>query len=132
MQTIARIRLREAKALLNAGFPDGAYYLAGYSLECGLKACIAKATRRHDFPDRKRVNDSYTHKLRDLVRLSELEEERMAQVNQNPTFKENWDLAQQWSEDSRYERHDADAAAELIAAIDNRKHGVMTWLKRHW
>ena len=90
LQAIARIRLREAKTLLVAGFPDGAYYLAGYALECGLKACIAKATRRYDFPDRKRVNDSHTHKLRELVRLSELESDRMVEVNRYPDFRDNW------------------------------------------
>ena len=38
---LATLRLAEAKALLDAGLPDGAYYLAGYAVECGLKACIA-------------------------------------------------------------------------------------------
>ena len=45
---------------------DGAYYLAGYAIECALKACIAKATRRYDFPDRKKVDASHTHDLREL------------------------------------------------------------------
>jgi hypothetical protein len=29
LQLLARTRLAEAKALMGAGFPDGAYYLAG-------------------------------------------------------------------------------------------------------
>jgi hypothetical protein len=36
-QDLARIRLREAKALFDAGEFHGAYYLAGYSIECALK-----------------------------------------------------------------------------------------------
>src|SRR5919106_3680906 len=44
-----------------AGEPSGAYYLAGYAVECGLKACIAKQVRRHEFPDRTTVNQSHTH-----------------------------------------------------------------------
>ena len=42
LQQPALTRLAEAKALLAAGFPAGAYYLAGYAVECALKACIAK------------------------------------------------------------------------------------------
>lgn len=50
LHVLSRIRLKEAKALLDAGLYDGAYYLAGYAVECGLKACIAKKTKRHEFP----------------------------------------------------------------------------------
>jgi hypothetical protein len=57
-QQLAELRLREAEALLAAGLPDGAYHLAGYSVECALKACIAKRTQLHDFPEKKLVNDS--------------------------------------------------------------------------
>jgi len=41
--------------------------LAGYALECTLKADIAKQVKQFDFPDKKLANDSYTHKLTDLV-----------------------------------------------------------------
>ncbi len=50
LQQLARARLREAEALLNAGEWSGAYYLAGYAVECGLKACIAKLTGLARFP----------------------------------------------------------------------------------
>jgi len=74
LQTLSRIRMREAKALLSAGFYDGAYYLGGYAVECALKACIAKATRKSEFPDRDRVNNSYTHNLEKLVEQAGLRE----------------------------------------------------------
>lgn len=51
-QRLAELRLSESTALLAAGFPDGAYYLAGYAMECALKACIAKRTREYDFPEK--------------------------------------------------------------------------------
>jgi hypothetical protein len=35
------------------------YYLAGYPVEFALKACIAKSTERHDFPDKRRANQSH-------------------------------------------------------------------------
>jgi hypothetical protein len=70
LQSLARTRLAEAKTLSGAGRPDGAYYPAGYSIECALKACIAKGTQRHEFPDKKSVDASYTHNLRDLIKVA--------------------------------------------------------------
>lgn len=63
-QALSRIRLKETKALLELGFWDGAYYLAGYAVECALKACIAKSTQRYAFPERKKVEFSYSHNSR--------------------------------------------------------------------
>jgi HEPN domain-containing protein len=70
LQELARIRLREARHLLRHRFYDGAYYLSGYAVECGLKACVAKQTKRHDFPDKDRAVKSYTHDLLQLVKLA--------------------------------------------------------------
>lgn len=51
-QRIAEERARDAEALLAAGQWSGAYYLAGYAVECGLKACIARQIGQHEFPDK--------------------------------------------------------------------------------
>ncbi len=37
-QSFSRIRVNEAKALLHLKHYSGAYYLAGYAVECALKA----------------------------------------------------------------------------------------------
>jgi hypothetical protein len=117
--------------LLNAGLPDGAYYIAGYSVECALKACIAKGTKRYDFPDKVRAQNSFTHNLKELVKVAELNADLLHQTT-NSHFRDNWDVVQRWSEQSRYRRYNADASAALIEAIENNRHGVMSWLKRHW
>ena len=39
LQSLSLLRIREAEALLSAQYFSGAYYLAGYSVECGIKAC---------------------------------------------------------------------------------------------
>jgi len=44
LQQLAEERVRDAEALLKAGQWSGAYYLAGFAVEFGLKACIAKLT----------------------------------------------------------------------------------------
>src|SRR2546428_13922839 len=66
-QKLAEIRIEEAEALLNAKKWAGAYYLAGYAVECGFKACIAKKTKRHDYPDKDFSAKCYTHKVEQLV-----------------------------------------------------------------
>ena len=40
LQELSKVRLKEATALLKLGLFDGAYYLAGYAVECALKACV--------------------------------------------------------------------------------------------
>jgi hypothetical protein len=72
LQRLADTRLDEAGILLRAGKYSGAYYLAGYAVECGFKACIAKTTRKHSYPDRDLANKCYTHDVERLVDLAEL------------------------------------------------------------
>ncbi len=47
---LTEIRMKEAKVLLDRKCYERAYYLAGYAVECALKACIAKRTLAYDFP----------------------------------------------------------------------------------
>ena len=75
LQRISRLRVKEAKVLLDNRYFSGAYYVLGYGVECALKACIAKQIRRHDFPDRKLVNDSYAHDPEKLLSVSGLKDE---------------------------------------------------------
>ena len=82
LENLASIRIKEAEILLTADCYQGAYYLAGYALECILKACIAKQVKEFDFPDKKLANDSYTHKLANLVITAGLKEKLVEQENQ--------------------------------------------------
>jgi HEPN domain-containing protein len=132
LQALSRIRLREARALARLGMNDGAYYLAGYSVECALKACIAKMTQRHDFPDKRKAEDSYTHSLKKLLKVAELEESRAEEARRDAAFRDNWDRVQWWSEQSRYSTTSAEKARRFLEAVSDRKHGVLWWLKRYW
>jgi hypothetical protein len=132
LQELSKVRLKEARALVAAGLVDGGYYLAGYAIECALKACIAKGTRRHEFPDKKKVDTSYSHNPRELVRVAGLEDARLNHTHSDPSFGTNWDVVQLWSEQSRYERHRPEAAHELLEAIGDRRHGVISWIRLHW
>lgn len=132
LRMLALTRLREAKVLLANGEYSGAYYLAGYVVECALKACIAKHTKRHDFPDKKRADKSWTHLLNDLVGLAGLTDSLNIETQADPAFSRNWANVVRWKEDSRYAINGEPEAVDLIKAISDRRHGVLRWLRQHW
>lgn len=132
LQVLSRIRLREAQALLRLGLQDGAYYLAGYAVECALKACIAKTTRRFEFPDKRRVDASYTHDLEALVQLTPLRVSWRERLQTDEAFRRNWELVARWSERSRYATYEREDARALLAAVGDRYDGVIPWIMRHW
>lgn len=133
LQRLARIRLAEARVLLAGKKYDGAYYLAGYAVECALKSCIAKQFRKFDFPDKKLVNDSHTHNLEQLLSVSGLKQVHKQELETNAEFAVNWSVVRDWSEKGRYSLARSRAeASDLYAAITARRHGILKWLKKHW
>lgn len=110
------MRLKDAQALFLAKQFSGAYYLAGYALECAFKACIAKQFKRYEFPDKKIVNDSWTHDLRKLASIAKLDELREERAKQDDIFRKNWDVSILWSEQSRYRAADRSSCKTLIDA----------------
>jgi HEPN domain-containing protein len=132
LRDLSLIRLREARVLLRNGYYDGAYYLCGYAVESGLKACIAKKTKRHDFPDKNTVNESYTHDLTKLVKTAGLGLELDKEIQSAPIFDMNWSIVKDWSEASRYKTVSEKEARDLYNAVADKKYGVLQWLKLHW
>jgi hypothetical protein len=132
LRQLARIRLKEARALIEGKCFDGAYYLCGYAVECGLKACVAKLTRRSEFPDLEKVKASYTHNLDNLVRQAGLEPTRQAEAASDPDFDLNWTVTKDCSEKARYVQHDERKARDLYRAVTDRQHGVMRWIRKQW
>lgn len=102
-QQLARTRLRDARVLLEAGNVEGAYYLTGLSVECALKACIAKNTKRHDFPPSPNaIKDIYTHDLVKLLGAAKLQVALDAERRKNVPFSTKWDVVKDWNINSRY------------------------------
>jgi hypothetical protein len=99
LQRLSNARIREAKILSRANEFSGAYYLAGYAVECALKACFAKSVKRHDFPDKKAK--VFTHNLAELVDLAGLKAEFIAARQLRPVLQANWDIVNKWNEESR-------------------------------
>ena len=130
---LAEIRLKEARALLEAGCHEGAYYLSGYAVECALKACIARQTKEHDFPDKRSVDKSYTHNLEQLLEVAELTKDLRAETKRNPDFARYWNSVKDWKESSRYDLSVSEVAGrDLYTAITHSTKGVLQWLKKSW
>ncbi|HKP51275.1 MAG TPA: HEPN domain-containing protein [Chloroflexia bacterium] len=133
LRQLAELRIQEAELLLNNSFFAGAYYMAGYAIECALKACIAKQTKRYDFPDKKLVKDVFTHNLQTLIKLAELEDPLIAKAKVSTDFADYWKVVKDWSEESRYRTLVAEQTArDLYRAITDRRNGVLSWLKKYW
>lgn len=126
------IRLKEAKLLLDNAFYDGAYYLCGYAVECGLKACIAKQTRKYDFPDKNLVDRSYCHDVEKLLGLAELTHPAKDERAKNNDLQANWNIVIKWNEEGRYSTHDEVEAKLLYSAIADKQNGVLKWIKKYW
>ena len=103
LRALSRVRLSEARALLKAGLPE-----------------------------KKRVNASHTHDVGELVKVAELQDELLAAAKADPLFRKYWNDVQEWSEQSRYDKHSEQSARALIEAIGDRNHGVMKWVKLYW
>lgn len=98
-----------------------------------MKACIAKRTREHDFPEKPElVRKLYVHKLTELMVLSQLASLLEVAIRANPSLKVQWSIVQSWSEESRYERMDTTLAEALLKAIEDGSEGILPWIRLHW
>lgn len=132
LQQLAETRIKEAQILLDNKCYEGAYYLAGYAMECAIKACIAKKTKKHDFPDKSYINQIHTHNLEQLVKLSGLDVSFYEYLKQDEEAKISWSLIVSWNESQRYSiKIKQNVAKNFVKAISDKK-GIMLWFKAYW
>jgi len=133
LQLLADSRVQEARVLLQHKYWTGAYYLTGLGVECALKACLARAVERHDFPDKGFINRAYTHKLEDLAkRDGELWVRLNDEISVDATLRNNWSTVRQWDDEKRYETVAEAVAMSLYAATTEPVSGVLEWIRRRW
>lgn len=133
LQKISRTRVREARALLKFGSYTGSFYLLGYAIECAIKAAIAKQTKAYDFPDKKLAQESYSHDLVKLMKVSGLWTSFYKAMETNANLARNWAIIKDWTEESRYTLSTSRLQAkDFYAACTSRKNGVLPWLKKSW
>jgi HEPN domain len=124
----------DAKALLDAGRWHAAYYLVGYAVECGLKACILAHidTTGIIFQDKKFAERCFTHDLETLVKAADLEIIRGLDIAANPALGVNWQIVKDWNVDVRYRELSELEARSLYNAITDSANGVLPWIRARW
>ncbi|ENV03508.1 HEPN domain-containing protein [Acinetobacter sp. NIPH 817] len=133
LEALSDLRLKESKTLFENELYQGAYYLCGYSIECALKACIAKSFKQNEFPNKRLVNDSYVHDLNQLLKLANLSIQFESDSRTDSQLEINWAIVKDWSEQFRYDPSiEKVSAEELINAVSDQQSGILPWIKKHW
>ncbi|HTW35468.1 MAG TPA: hypothetical protein VMD53_12695 [Rhizomicrobium sp.] len=132
LRSHAQAKLDDAVLLLQHSRFSNAYYLAGYAVELGLKACIAAQISAETIPDKAFIKGILNHEFPRLVGLAGLAGALKEQQDKDPAFAASWALVSEWEPDSRYEASDAMSAQLLVQAIADPKSGVLQWIKTHW
>jgi HEPN domain-containing protein len=126
-------RLADAQVLLRARRYAGAYYMAGYAVECALKACIAQQFKRQTVPPKKLVDGVYQHDLTQLLGLADLSTRLGTASGSNLALSRNWDIVKGWRVESRYSPRRLRAEAhDLVAAVSDPNDGVLRWIQAFW
>jgi hypothetical protein len=134
LKALARLRLREAETLYDAGLYDGAAYLAGYVVELALKARICRLLGLTAFPETGPLRSAYAvHDLAQLLTLSGL---RPKLTPSNAVLFSNWSVALPWTPTRRYTpegTHTQQDALDILNAIRNpTNNGLLRWIARYW
>ncbi|MFP4173930.1 MAG: HEPN domain-containing protein [Candidatus Hydrogenedentota bacterium] len=133
LEQLVDIRVSEARALLESGHYEGSYYLAGYAVECAIKACIAKQVREHDFPDKNLAQKSHQHDLTELLGVAGLKQKLVEKGRIDSDFLSYWGVVKDWAVHARYECSiDSHTASDFLEALTDKNSGVLAWLKTFW
>lgn len=134
LRQLSEDRILDAKLLLDGSRWSGAYYLAGYAVECGLKACIMVHVEAIGaiFQDRKYSEKCWTHDLEDLLALANLKPNLDADAAANAALFANWGVAKDWKETSRYEQKTQPEAQAMYNAVADDPDGVLAWIRIRW
>ena len=132
LQAVAQVKIDDAVYLLNNQRYSNAFYLAGYAIEIGLKACIAKQFSANAIPDKKFVADIHVHDLKKLIGLAGLTADLRKKEAASPQFSVNWALVTEWTPETRYGAIDALTAQLMVAAVTDATDGVLPWIKTVW
>jgi hypothetical protein len=98
-----------------------------------LKACLARAVKEHDYPDKRFVNGMYQHNLQNLMGLdAALLAALQAETSRDPRLESNWNTVKDWDDEKRYDIVDEQEAKGLYEAASESGSGVMPWIRGRW
>ena len=90
LQLLAKAKIDDARLLVAHHRAGNAYYLAGYAVELGLKACIARQVLAEVIPDRRFLSAVYDHDLERLVVAADLSDRFAERRRNDPSFAASW------------------------------------------
>jgi hypothetical protein len=131
LQRLAIAKVEDARLLFENDRFSNSFYLYGYGIELGLKACIARQMVAETVPDKAVLRGFLDHEVAKLVGLAGLAEFLKAE-RENPEFDVRWAIVSEWSVESRYDMIDVVAATAMRDAVENANFGIMKWLQRFW
>ena len=131
LQRLAIAKIDDARLLFDSSRFSNSYYLYGYGIELGLKACIARQMVAETVPDKAVLRGFLDHEIGKLVGLAGLSE-LLKTERENPEFDIRWAIVSEWSVESRYDMIDAVSATAMRDAVESQKYGVMRWLQQFW
>jgi HEPN domain len=139
LRRLAEERIKDAKALIDAGRWEFAYYVAGYAVQCALKSCVlARMIHTGGVFDEavKNVGDCRTHEFLKLMQIAGIKDDLDIRLKQSAAdqdeFGANWHEAKAWNVVSRYEAKTEAEAKKLYAAITDEPYGVLKWIQSYW
>ena len=133
LQLLADTRVADAQVLFHASRWAAAYYLLGYAVECAIKACIAKQFRQDEVPEKRSVEQFYTHKLEQLLQHDSVKAAFQAKAAADRVFRVNWNTVKDWDPVVRYKHSMAEIKArDMLSAVTDSISGVLPWLKTQW
>ncbi len=134
LQRLSQDRIDDVAALLAAQRWSAAYYLAGYVIECAIKACVAKQVNQYEFPDKNFAIRVFTHSFPDLLRaiglLTVLEADRTTPGREALNI--NWEIVKMWQPESRYQQKSQAEAEAIHKAVTAPHDGLFAWIQAHW
>ena len=142
IEALADEKLNDAECLFDNKRYDGAYYLAGYSVELLIKAKVCKTLGISDFFDfnnpaktklaAKNIDNIYkpyrVHDDAQLIVLSGIYTKFQEDMSIDPIFKKHWSIVSKWDENSRYltGKSDKDVQNFIISIKE-----IMQWIRKH-
>ena len=144
IRNLSELRLAEAGILAQHNKPDGAFYLAGYSVELALKAKVAERLGLPGLFDEQNTTQQFTglNELRRLVKTHNLtlllvvgglrpafDQKRTTEV----AFATASNWLNEWNEGLRYRSPGTvtKAGVEHFLAILEGPIGLLQWIKQH-
>ena len=137
---LAEERAEDAETLFAGMRYGAAYYLAGYAVECGLKACVMRRVGREEgamlFENRRFQSDyCFTHDLEKIFKAADLWSRFQRDRAAAPLLDRHWVSVKAWNEQSRYAVPDSLAASralDLLTSVADPTHGILQWIRRFW